>query len=500
MKETASVPSVRSSIAWNLTTGPLVVVGNLALVAWGIAVAGASDYGAWALCFGAVSLMAQIDLGFGAALVRQLANLRASKRQLDELATKQYGLVLFGLLAIVFPFIYAWVLNTYFDRIPFDVPATMQAYMIGIGTIGLSACLMGRYFASVIQSYGQFYPERIATVIGLFVRAAIVLMAGQFGWGVYGVAASDLSAVLLVTAGTAAYSYRRKMLGHRMLPARGTGRVMRNLVTFSIPTFISSFATLLAIQVPLYFVGAMLGLSEAAAYSAITRVMQSGRTVFGWICGPWLPDASSEAGRGRSIASRHGACIVMIVLFAGVGCSLGLVFASEIMGAWLGSSFAAFGPALMIVCGALFLHAIYAPGVIFATAVGHPGIVAVNNVVVCCLTFGLCITMIAPFGTVGAAASVAVPVLVMFPISQYMTTRCTGLPYWRPLLFAFCVLVVDLGVCFGARSIAGPDILAAVVAALAVCILSAVGLLRFNGRLTAFVNARISPVSLEVVR
>ena len=272
--------------------------------------------------------MAQIDLGFGADGL--LATLRAARMHTDEQATKQYGLMLFGVLAVLFPFAYAWLSNAYFNRIPFDVDSAMQDCMIAMGSVGLSASLIGRELPSIVQSYGRFYPERIATVIGLVARTLIVLMAGEFGWGVYGVAASDLAAVLLVTAGTAAYSYQKRMLARRPLPGRGSNRVMRSLIAFSIPTFISSFATLLAIQLPLYFVGATLGLTEAAAYSAITRVLQSGRTVFGWVCGPWLPDASSEVGRGRSIASRHAACIVVMVLFAGAGCSVGIVFAREV--------------------------------------------------------------------------------------------------------------------------------------------------------------------------
>ena len=144
----------------------------------------------------------------------------------------------------------------------------------------------------------------------------------------------------------------------------------------------------------------------------------------------------------------------------------------------------------MIVFGALFIHAVYAPGVIFATAVGHPGVVAINNAFVCVLTIVLCEMLVAPFGTLGAAASVAIPVLAVFPISQFMTTRCTGLPYWRPLAFSFSVLGTDVVLCLLTGFVAGPGSWGFAAAVFIVGVLAVAGLWRSNRSTSALVGPR----------
>ena len=447
-KPTGGPPSVRSSIAWNLAAGPFVIVGNLVLIAFSIAIAGVANYGAWAIAFSAVSLLAQADLGVGAALVRQLANQRAALSLSIEDSTKAYGFLIFAVLSIVSPSLLALVSMVYFHEISGAPAFRLQVLIVICASGALAVTLIGRFYISVIQSYGLYYPERLATVGGIALRAGVMFILYLLGWGLAAVIAGDLVGVLVVTCGTWSYAHQHRMLAHRLVPVRGSRRAFTDLVAFSIPTFISSFATLGAIQVPLYFVGAMCGLTDAAVYSAITRVFQSGRTIFGWIVGPWLPDAASEVGRARPIASRHASCYLLMALVGGAGGSVGLLYGGEILTAWLGSGFAAYGAALSIVAAALYIHGLYAPGVIFATALGRPGIVAVNNIVILCLTVSLCGLLVGPFGTIGAAASVAVPIAIVFPVSQWMTTKCSGLSYSRSMAIGGAVICIDSASCW----------------------------------------------------
>ncbi|WP_157174080.1 lipopolysaccharide biosynthesis protein [Rhodococcus sp. JVH1] len=436
-------PNANRSILWNLVTGPVVLGLNLILVPISIYVAGASDYGVWALCFGAASLLGQADLGLGTSVVRQLAAWRAQREVEREGYAKTVAMGLFLCLGITLSLTMIPAMNLYFSGRHVSDELELRWFLIPAAA-SLLLMILSRYSISVIQSYGWFYPERILAILGIVVRGCILLTGLVTGAGIGFVIVADISAVVVLVFGSALYMYYSGIGPEFNIIFAARSGVTRPLLQFGVPTFLSSISSLVALQAPLFFVGWSAGYADAAVYSAITRIFMSARMSFGWVTGPSLPEISAAAhvSDHRGIARKNVRSV--LILCAVVSCLVApcLVAGDELLGAWLGAEFSEFGPVLAIVSIAIFLYALYAPGVVFATALGHPGVVAVQNVLLCGLTVVLCVFLVPDHGAEGAAIASLLGIGILFPVNQVSLKKITGFP-WLTTTF-LCVLYLSL--------------------------------------------------------
>jgi O-antigen/teichoic acid export membrane protein len=440
-RSTSARSTVIRGISWNIGVGPVVILANLAAIPISIQVAGASFYGVWAVCSAAAVLLSQMDLGVGTALVRQISGASATNDSRTKHSLVLYGAFIFIVLIVVLSPALVFGLSAYVDSVDAGFVLRNGHYVFVAGGAALAFALISRFFGSISQGNSQFMPDRASALVAQIVRVGLLCVALATQRPSYWVVVIDCIALAIPAVWTFVYCRAKGYL------ATGRwGRAWRDrrdgtqLLKFSTPTFVSSLATVVSMQAPLYFVGALLGFEQAAVYSAITRVLQSARTLISWVTGPMLPAASAEHARGTETWLRRKVVESTLILsaVAGLFLSMATVFGTELMTAWLGKPFESYGACLAVAGLAVYAFAIYAPGVVFSTAVGRPGIVAINNVVLCLVTISLSAWLPSIAGAVGAIWSYAAPLLAITPLSVMRTSKLFGFSVLR--LLSSCVL------------------------------------------------------------
>lgn len=449
--------AVRRGVAANLLAGLIVIGSNLLAVPLGIAAGGVAPYGAWVVAFSVILLLSQADLGLGSGLVRQLSYLRsAGGPSSREGNTAWVGMALFAVIGVVGAVVVLAIGPAYFAVSSTQLDDRVARDIVLAAAVGVCLGAINRYFIAVVQSHLDFWAERLATVVGQVARILVLGVAVVLNGGIQLVIIADVASLGLTAVLCAAYVY-----GRRRPPAGSIREGMRgdlkSLLSFSLPTFLSSFSTLFAMQAPLWIVGVVLGFGNAAGFGAITRIYQSSRTVLGWITGPLLPAASSATARREPsiLASLHWGGIAMCT---GVGAAILAVFAvqgSAILELWLGDEFTYLSVTLSIIGCAILLNSIYAPGVVVATGAGRPGLVAGYNVIVLSITLLGSLLGTQTIGVVGAAVAIALGVAVVFPFSQWRTSSISGLRPSCSLALAILASAAVVAVAYVASLVAG---------------------------------------------
>lgn len=430
-------PTVRKSVAWNLATGPVVLLANLVLIPFSIAICGANNYGIWVICFSTVSILGQVDFGLGTAIVRQLARYRSGGLLGEESVAKRYAIALFLLAAVGLAGAIVALLYGYFYATGGVASSPHLGTLIIFSSFSIFVTIVARCFISIIQSYGLFHPERILMIFGLILKTAILVVAAFYMKSVILVALADMVAVLVLGLGAILFAFRSSMLRRTASDGVDIRATRRELRQFGLPTFLSSFCSLLAMQLPLFFVGALVSFSDAAVFSALSRLLMSARASFGWITAPSLPDISSLGSTiGRSVLSKKVTkSVLLISALTSVFIGPLLVSGREFVTLWLGVDSQDAGLAIAAFALTIFLYGIYSPGVVFATALGHPGIVARQNVLVLIISLLASATLPRVFGLLGGALAVLLAIGIVFPWSILVTSRLTGMVWGSVLLF-----------------------------------------------------------------
>ena len=183
------------------------------------------------------------------------------------------------------------------------------------------------------------------------------------------------------------------------------------------------------IQAPLYFIGSVVSLSDAAVFAAAMRIYQSSRAVTGWLTGPALPTLSSAVGAGDGRAARK--TFLHLVLGTGVlGLAMGVplsVASPEILSTWLGVNDPELSASFAIIGVAVVLTALYAPGVVAALALRRDRLLAWPN-----FRLGLIVSLLimvplsGRWGVAGAAAAVLAPLVVLMPLQADCVSQLLG--------------------------------------------------------------------------
>lgn len=447
----STAPSVRRSVIWNLSTGPVVLLANLLLIPFAISICGANDYGIWVICFSAVSLLGQVDFGLGTAIVRQLSRYRSGGLFGAEYVAKRHAIFLFFVAAIVLPVVVVPVLLVYFDSTGGLNSAPLHVLVL-LASFALFATIVARCFISIIQSYGFFHPERVLAVVGLLLKVVVLVAAALHFRSVIFVAMADLVSVLVLSFGSLFYVWRRSMLHAVPIEGVDVQTTKRELRQFGAPTFLSSFCSLMAMQLPLFFVGALVSFSDAAVFSALSRLLMSARASFGWVTAPSLPDVSKlGTAIDRSLLSmKVSKSILLITALTSVIVGPLLVSGRDFVDLWLGVDSRHAGFAIGAFGLTIFLYGIYSPGVVFATALGFPGVVARQNVLVLGLSLLASATLPRFFGLFGGAAALFLSIGAVFPWSIVVTSRLTGMHWGSVLSYcSLCLVYSSLGAYIG---------------------------------------------------
>lgn len=428
---------------------------------------GAPDYGLWIL-LGSITLhFSLLDLGYGGALVKFMAQYRAYRnaRALNEIASTLF--FIFSGVGIV---AYLVVIGVAFnlDHV-FNVTASQA--LTGrwiLLMIGLHVALNFPFsvFGGVVSGF-QRYDANNAAAIAVSVTAAVVNLAVLLaGYGLVPLVAATTSVRI---AGYLVY----RLNAYRIYPELQIswslfrrGR-LREVTGFSIYSSIIDWANKLNYQLDELVIGMFLGSAWVAVWAPAERIISATQRLTNQLNGVLFPlvvdsDASRQEQRLQQIllqGTRLSLAMVVPVAAALV------LLAEPLLRAWVGPGVLGAVPVLQILAIAVAIRVGNATGTILLKGANCHRMLAWVNLGTGVVNLALSIALIKPFGLVGVAVGTLLPiafsaVFVLFPAAVHRVGLPIGYAVTHSVLPAIWPAFVVGGVLALTRSISSGTLLA----------------------------------------
>ena len=407
------------TVARNVTTRYLAIAAEtvigLVMLPFNLQHLGAADYGLWVLLGSIIIHFSVLDLGYGGALVKFMAQYRAHRnaQALNEIAsTLFFVFAAVGLVAYAIAVGVAFNLDHLF-RIT-HAQAETGRWVLLIIAVHIAMNFPFSVYGGVIsgfQRYDQNNMVAVATSIAVAAVNAAVLLAG------YGL-------ITLVAATTCvrliAYMVYRQN-AYRVFPELRISLALfrrsrlREVTGFSVYSSIIDWANKLNYQLDELVIGAFIGSGAVAVWAPAERIISGTQRLTNQLNGVLFPtivdsDASNQRARLQQIllqGTRLSLAMVVPITAALV------LLADPLIHAWLRDKAAAMAgaaPVIQILAIAVAIRVGNATGTTVLKGAGQHRMLAFVNLGTGLVNLALSIALIKPFGLVGVAYGTLIPI------------------------------------------------------------------------------------------
>jgi O-antigen/teichoic acid export membrane protein len=430
-------------VAWNVSTRYLAIFVDgaigLMLLPFNVSHLGRSAYGLWALTTSVTWFFGVLNLGYGGALVKFIAQYRAWR---DHMALNEIvstiGVVFTALGGVCFAVtaLIAWRIDAFFHLDPEQAHIARQVLLI-VGAY-LSVQFPLSVFGGVVFGFQRFYRNN-ATSIGTSVAVAAVNVAVlNAGHGLVALvaavtAARGLSLVVFVWNAYAAFP------GLQVRPALFRRARLREVTGFSVYMLVLDWSAKLNYSSDTLVIGATLDTTAVALWTVGQRLAQLAQQLTNQ-----LNDALFPAVVDSDAAQRHDH--LQMILIQGTKLSLSLaaplclgliVLADPLIHSWVGPQFAASVLPMQIMLTVVLVRIMTASANVILKGAGEHRLLTYANATTAVVNVLLSIALVRPLGLLGIALGTLIPVaasgvFVLYPAA----CRRVRLPLGRPVVLA----------------------------------------------------------------
>jgi O-antigen/teichoic acid export membrane protein len=413
---------------------------GLILLPFNVSHLGPSAYGLWALTTSVTWFFGVLDLGYGGALVKFIAQYRAwrDRAALNEILSTMalvfaaIGGVAFGIALVVATYFDVW-----FNVEPAQVP-TARAVLIIIGAF-FTVRLPFAIFGAVVYGFQRYYRNNavsIATSIAVATVNVAVLGAGN---GLVALVAAT-TLVRALSLGLFAWNAWRVYPGLRLGVSLFRRARLREVTGFSIYMFALDWSAKLNYSSDPLVIGAILDTTAVGVWTIGQRLAQVAQQLT-----KQLNDALFPAVVDSDAAQRQDR--LQTILLQGTKLSLGLavplcvgliMLAEPLVQSWVGPGFGASVVPAQILLTVVLVRIAGASANTILKGAGEHKLLTLTNATTAAVNVVLSIVLIRSLGLVGVAIGTLIPVTVGTALVLYPAAcRRVGLPLRKPLTEAF---------------------------------------------------------------
>ena len=474
------------TIARNVATRYLMVAAEMAVglitLPFNLHHLGTEAYGLWMLTAGVTIHFSILDLGYGGAMVKFVAQYRAHQdtRALNEIAsTLFFVFAAIGVLAYVVVVALAFNLDHVFKITA--AQAQLGKWILLVIGVNVAINFPFSVYGGVSNGFQRYDINNVTAVVTNITAAVVNIVVLLLGFGLLPLVIAT-TAVRLV----AYFIYRRNAYtifpALRISPSLFRRARLREVTGFSVYSSIIDWANKLNYELDEIVIGVFLGSAPVAVWavadriaSGIQRLTNQGNAVL-------LPvvvdsDTTNRVGRLQRVlleGTRLSLATVVPIAIAVI------VLADPLIRAWLGTEVLAAVPVIQILAFAVLLRVGNATSTTVLKGSGQVRHVAMVNIVTGLVNLALSSLLITRFGLVGVAVGTLIPIavasiFVLFPAA----CRRVDVPVGRALRFAAWPAAwpaAVVSVCLLGVKLVSPESLMAVVAEAAIACALYVGL------------------------
>lgn len=409
---------------------------GLVLLPYNVSHLGKSAYGLWALTTSVTWFFSVLDLGYGSALVKFIAQYRAwrDRAALNEiLSTIAFVFAGLGVVCFLVALLLAWRIGSLFHIEPGQV-RTAQ-YLLLIIAVYLSVRFPLSIFGAVVYAFQRYYLNNAVSICTSLAVAAVNLAVLGAGHGLIALVAS-ITAVRILSLSLFAWNAYRAFPGLQIRPSYFRRSRLHEVTGFSIYMFILDWSAKLNYSSDTVVIGAMLDTSAVAVYTVglrLTQLTQQLTSQLNDALFPIVVDSDAAQRRDRlQMVMVQGTKVSLA--FAAPLC-LGLIaLCDSLVRSWVGPQFSGSVLPAQILLSVVLVRISASSANLILKGAGCHRLLTVTNASTAVVNLLLSIALARPLGLVGVALGTLIPVSVSAALVLYPAAcRRVGIPIVRPL-------------------------------------------------------------------
>ena len=427
-------------VARNVSTRYLAIfvdgVIGLALLPFNVSHLGASAYGLWILTTSVTWFFGVLDLGYGGALVKFVAQYRAwrDRAALNEIVST-IGVIFAGIggFCFVVTALLAWRIQSLF-RIEADQVRTAQYVLLIVGAY-LSVRFPLGVFGSVVYGFQRYYRNNAVSIGISLVVAAVNVGVLSAGYGLVALVAAT-TAVRLLSLGLFVWNAYRAFPGLQVRPSLFRRSRLREVTSFSVYMLVLDLSAKVNYSADTLVIGAMLSTTAVAVWTVGLRLSQVAQQLTNQLNDALFPSVvDSDAAQRRDR--------LQLILLQGTKLSLALatplclgliVLADSLILNWVGPDFSESVLPTRILLAVVLVRITTASANLILRGTGEHKLLTYTNASTAVVNVLLSFALIRPYGLLGVALGTIIPVSVAAALVLYPAAcRRVGLPLGRPL-------------------------------------------------------------------
>jgi O-antigen/teichoic acid export membrane protein len=444
------------TIARNVSTRYLAIGVEAALgiliLPFNVAHLGKAAYGLWMLTSSVTAYFSVLDLGYGGALVKFVAQYRARRdaRALNEiLSTAFYIFATFGVLTYAAAIGLAMFLGRLFHLAPDQVETGRLVLLIV--SVNVAAGTAFSVFGGVINGFQRYDLNNIVGTISTILTAAVNVLVLALGYGLVELVAATTLVRVLTYAVYRANAYR-VFPGLQIRASLVRLERLREMTSFSVYILIIDWANKVNYSVDALVIGVFLNTSAVAVWAVGQRVAELTQRMSNQLNEVLFPtvvdcDTASRADRLEAIFIQGTRLSLATVMAMSAPLAL---MARPLVQAWVGPDFAESAIVLQLLAITVIVRVASATSNTLLKGAGRHRLVAFTNAMTAVSNLALSVAIVTPLGLPGVAIGTLVPVclasaFVVFP-AGYRRVGLSLRQAWTqavwPALWPACVMAL----------------------------------------------------------
>jgi O-antigen/teichoic acid export membrane protein len=395
------------SVAAEMMTGLVTLPFNLHHL-------GADAYGLWMLTAGVTIHFSILDLGYGGAMVKFIAQYRAWKdpTALNEIASTLFFLfAAFGLMAYLVAVGLALNLDHVF-RIT-AAQAQVGKWILLIIAVNVAMNFPFSVYGGVTSGFQRYDINNLVAIVSNVMVALVNVAVVLLGFGLIPLVAAT-SFVRFATYFVYRRSAFRVFPGLRIRPSLFRRSRLREVTGFSVYSSVIDWANKLNYELDEVVIGVFLGAAPVAAWAVADRIISGTQRLTNQGNAVLFPvvvdaDATQQIGRLQNVLIEGTRLSLATVLPIAV---VLVVLAYPLVEAWVGAKMIVAAPVIQILAVAVALRVGNATSTTVLKGAGQVRRVAVVNIVTGVVNLTLSAALVRPMGLAGVAIGTLIPVAI----------------------------------------------------------------------------------------
>jgi O-antigen/teichoic acid export membrane protein len=410
---------------------------GLLLLPFNVSHLGPSAYGLWALLTSTTWFFGVLDLGYGGALVKFIAQYRARRDRtaINEILST-IGCVFAGVGVVCFlvAALLAWHLDSLFNIEP-EQSRTARHVLLIIGGY-LSVRFPFAIFGAVVYGFQRYYLNNAVSICTSLVVATVNVAVLSAGHGLVTLVAAT-TAVRALSLGFFAWNAYRIFPGLHVGSTLPRRERLREVTGFSVYVVVLDWSAKLNYSADVLVIGALLNTAAVAVWTVGQRLALVAHQLTRQLTDALFPSViDSDAlerqdrlqmilmqGTKLSLALAAPLCLGMIVL------------AEPLVHGWVGAQFSGSVLVTRILLTVVLVRVSTASANLILKGAGQHKLLAYTNAATAVANVLLSIAFIRPFGLPGVALGTLIPVSLSAAFVLYPAgCRRVGLPVSQALV------------------------------------------------------------------